>query len=86
MNQPYRLARGVRLQRDADGTALLLVPEGIVTLNETAAAVVELLDGERRVDAIERSLVERYEVSSAEAAEAIRELLDDFSRRGFVAS
>ncbi|GAC1304183.1 MAG: pyrroloquinoline quinone biosynthesis peptide chaperone PqqD [Vulcanimicrobiaceae bacterium] len=80
----YRLARGVRLRRESDGSALLLVPEGIVTLNETAAAVLQLADGSRDVETIAEALAERFE-ATAETLEAdVRDLLEDFVSRGYV--
>lgn len=80
----YGLARGVRLRREADGAALLLVPEGIVTLNDTAAAVLELADGTRSVAAIAALLGERFEADAATLAHDVGELLDEFVARGYV--
>ena len=52
MNRP-RLVDGARLQYDdVRQEHLLLVPEGAVRLNETAAHVLELCDGERSLDDI----------------------------------
>ena len=56
-----RLVTGARLQYDdVREEHLLLVPEGAVRLNPTAAAVLELCDGERSLDEIE-TLSARYE-------------------------
>ena len=50
MNRP-RLVDGARLQYDdVREEHLLLVPEGAVRLNETAAQVLELCDGERSLE------------------------------------
>jgi coenzyme PQQ biosynthesis protein PqqD len=42
-----RLARGVRFRRLGDGSGVLLVPEGVVKLSESAAGIAELVDGVR---------------------------------------
>jgi pyrroloquinoline quinone biosynthesis protein D len=44
--------RGVRMRREPDGTVMLLVPEGIVRLNGSAAAALELVDGRRTITEI----------------------------------
>jgi len=80
----YRLARGVRLQRKPDGASVLLVPEGIVELNASAASALALLDGTRDAPAIARILGESYEADPSELASDVRALLDDFAGRGFV--
>jgi len=80
----YRLARGCRLRRESDGRTLLLVPEGIVTLNETAAAALELADGSRSLEGIAETLVERFEDPNGTLASDVCELLDAFVSRGYV--
>ena len=80
----YRLARGVRLRRQADGEAMLLVPEGIVSLNDTAAAALELTDGSRTLEAIVDTLSERFEADTERLRADVRGLLDDLVARGFV--
>ena len=54
----WRLARlefdPVRQQR------VLLYPEGVVLLNETGAAILDLCDGRRSIAAIAAALEERY--------------------------
>lgn len=80
----YRLARGVRLQKAPDGAAVLLVPEGIVTLNDSAAATLELLDGNRDPGAIAAMLAERYQADLPELTSDVCTLLDDFVERGYV--
>ena len=49
--------------------------ESIYTLNETAARVWELIDGERSVRAILDEIVAEYQVERDEAARDLRELL-----------
>ena len=82
MNRP-RLVDGARLQYDdVRQEHLLLVPEGAVRLNETAAHVLELCDGERSVDQIAATLSERY--AGADIADDVRELLGGMGERGLV--
>jgi pyrroloquinoline quinone biosynthesis protein D len=78
-----RLARGVRLRRDeVRGRTVLLFPEGAVTLNETAVAVLELCDGERTLDAVVRELSSRYD--GADVRTDVEELIGSLAARGLV--
>ncbi|HBX6059864.1 TPA: pyrroloquinoline quinone biosynthesis peptide chaperone PqqD [Klebsiella pneumoniae] len=53
--------RGYRLQWEAAQESLvILYPEGMAKLNETAAAILELVDGRRDVAAIIAMLNERF--------------------------
>ena len=61
---------------------LLLIPEGAVRLNATAAAVLELCDGERSVEDVAAALSERY--GGADVADDVRELLGGMGQRGLV--
>ena len=82
MNRP-RLADGARLQYDdVRDEHLLLVPEGAVRLNETAAQVLELCDGSRTLDEIGAALSERY--SGADVSDDVQELLSGMAERGLV--
>jgi pyrroloquinoline quinone biosynthesis protein D len=82
VNRP-RLVDGARLQYDdVRQEHLLLVPEGAVRLNETAAHVLELCDGERSLEEIARALSERY--SGADVADDVRQLLGGMRDRGLV--
>ena len=80
----YRFARGVRLRAGDCGEAMLLVPEGIVKLNETASATLELVDGVRDTSAIAQALSERFDADPIELERDVRALLDAFVSRGFV--
>jgi pyrroloquinoline quinone biosynthesis protein D len=86
MNDPQvpRLNRGVRLSRDPDGVPLLLAPEAILRLNDSAAAALELVDGTRSVDEIVDALCTRYRVVREEAARDVGELFDRLVQRGYV--
>ncbi len=82
MNRP-RLVAGGRLQYDdVREEHLLLIPEGAVRLNATAAQVLELCDGERTVEQIASALSQRY--GGADLAGDVRELLDGMAERGLV--
>jgi pyrroloquinoline quinone biosynthesis protein D len=78
-----RLVTGARLQYDdVREEHLLLVPEGAVRLNPTAAEVLELCDGERSVDDIVGALSARYE--GADLNDDVRGLVDAMAQRGLV--
>jgi pyrroloquinoline quinone biosynthesis protein D len=82
VNRP-RLVDGARLQYDdVREEHLLLVPEGAVRLNETAAHVLELCDGERSVEEIAAALADRYR--GADVADDVRDLLGGMGERGLV--
>ena len=77
-----RLVDGARLQYDdVRGEHVLLIPEGAVRLNETAAQVLELCDG-RTLDEIAAVLSERYE--GTDVTDDVRELVDTMGERGLV--
>ena len=81
--QPGR-ARGVRLQIDsATGKSVLLFPEGIIELNETAHEILIRCDGQT-VSEIVRALAEEYEVDPATLAADVRETLADLQRRKLI--
>ena len=82
MTRP-RLVTGARLRYDeVREEHLLLVPEGAVRLNPTAAEVLELCDGERSLEEIVGVLGTRYE--GADVSEDVRELVDRMAERGLV--
>jgi pyrroloquinoline quinone biosynthesis protein D len=79
-----RLARGVRLQIDrATGKSVLLFPEGIVELNETAQEILVRCDG-RALGDIACALAEEYEADLGTLAVDVREILADLQRRKLV--
>ena len=82
MTRP-RLATGARLRYDeVREEHLLLIPEGAVRLNPTAAQVLELCDGERSVDDIVDALSARYE--GADVRADVVELVDAMAQKGLV--
>lgn len=77
-----RLVDGARLQYDdVRDEHVLLIPEGAVRLNETAAQVLELCDG-RTLDEIAAVLSERYQ--GTDVTDDVRELVDTMGERGLV--
>ncbi len=82
MTRP-RLVTGARLRYDeVREEHLLLVPEGAVRLNPTAAEVLELCDGERSLDDIVGVIAGRYD--DADVGGDVRELVDAMAQRGLV--
>jgi pyrroloquinoline quinone biosynthesis protein D len=82
MTRP-RLVTGARLRYDdVREEHVLLVPEGAVRLNPTAAEVLELCDGERSLDDIVGELSARYD--GADLGDDVRELVDAMAQRGLV--
>ena len=78
-----RLVTGARLQYDdVREEHLLLVPEGAVRLNPTAAAVLELCDGERSLDEIVGTLSERY--AGADLRDDVLGLVNGLTQKGLV--
>ena len=82
MNKP-QLVTGARLRYDeVREEHLLLIPEGAVKLNDTAAQVLELCDGDRSVDDIAQAISKLYD--GADVGDDVRELLDGMAARGLV--
>jgi pyrroloquinoline quinone biosynthesis protein D len=79
-----RLSQGVRLQTDAaTGKSVLLFPEGIVELNQTAHEIVSRCDG-RTLDELMRELGEEYDCEPAALAADVRETLADLHVRRLI--
>ncbi len=79
-----RFAKGVKLRRESDGTVMLMIPEGALVLNASAAATLELVDGERSIAEIVDAVVERFEVDRAQAESDVRHLVERLSERRFI--
>jgi pyrroloquinoline quinone biosynthesis protein D len=78
-----RLATGARLRYDeVREEHLLLIPEGVVRLNPTAAEVLGLCDGERSLDDIAGELSARYD--GADVLADVVELVDAMAQKGLV--
>jgi pyrroloquinoline quinone biosynthesis protein D len=82
MTRP-RLVTGARLRYDeVREEHLLLVPEGAVRLNPTAAEVLGLCDGDRSLDDIVGVLSQRYDGS--DLGDDVRGLVDAMTQRGLL--
>ncbi|MBD2610266.1 MAG: pyrroloquinoline quinone biosynthesis peptide chaperone PqqD [Nostoc sp. ZfuVER08] len=78
-----RLVRGVRLRwDDVRKQHWLLVPEGALQLNSTAAAILALCNGERTLSAIATELEKQYQGENL--IEDVRHLLSRISKRGLL--
>jgi pyrroloquinoline quinone biosynthesis protein D len=78
------LAKGVRLQIDSTtNKSVLLYPEGVVELNETAHEILSRCDG-RTVGEIIQALAEEYDADSNALAADVRDTLADLERRKLV--
>jgi len=79
-----RLAKGVRLQTDsATGKSVLLFPEGIIELNESAHEILVRCDG-RTLGEIVQALAEEYDTDLAALATDVRETLADLQQRRLI--
>ena len=82
MTRP-RLVTGARLRYDeVREEHVLLIPEGVVRLNPTAAEVLEMCDGERSLDDIVGALSARYR--GTDLRDDVLELVDAMAQRGLV--
>jgi pyrroloquinoline quinone biosynthesis protein D len=79
-----RLAKGVRLQSDSTtGKSVLLFPEGVVELNETAHEILTRCDG-RTVIELVQVLAEEYDADLAALASDVRQTLADLQQRRLI--
>ena len=73
-----RLPRGVKLRRDeARSRWTLLAPERIFEIDDIAAAVLSLCDGERDVENIVAELAGRYNAPAAVIEKDVTAMLND---------
>jgi pyrroloquinoline quinone biosynthesis protein D len=78
------LVRGVRLQTDSKtGNSVLLFPEGVLELNETAQEILSRCDGQT-VSEIIQALAEEYNVDLEMLGADVRETLADLQRRKLI--
>jgi pyrroloquinoline quinone biosynthesis protein D len=73
--------KGVRLRHEPDGSAMLLVPEGALVLNGSAAAALDLIDGQRTVADIITCLVQTFEIGEEDARADVASLFDRLVER-----
>lgn len=79
-----RFGKGVKLRREPEGSAMLLVPEGALVLNDSAAAALELVDGQRELAEIVDAVVDQFEVEPDRARDELHDLFERLTERGFV--
>jgi pyrroloquinoline quinone biosynthesis protein D len=80
-----RLAPGVRLQPDrVSGKPALLYPEGVLLLNPTGAAIVELCDGRRTFGEIVGALALHFQAPAEVLSGDVAEYLGRLSDRGLL--
>jgi pyrroloquinoline quinone biosynthesis protein D len=84
LTETPRFGKGVKLRHDADGSVMLLVPEGALVLNPPAAAALELIDGRRTLEEIIAAVVERFDVAPQCAQDDLGDLFDRLSQRRFL--
>ena len=78
------LRKGARLQTDSlTGRSVLLYPEGLVELNETAYEILCRCDG-RTFGELVHELAEEYEADSKALAADVRDALADLEERNLV--
>jgi pyrroloquinoline quinone biosynthesis protein D len=79
------LNRGVRLQKDRKtGEPLLLFPEGVLYLSETAAQIVQHCDGSTAVKNIIQRLASEYDAEAEALSRDVLECLADLHQRKLV--
>lgn len=78
-----RLAAGYRFQwEEVQQNHVLLYPEGMVQLSDTAAAVLSLCDGKRTVERVVSELEEDYEID--DLAEDVTQFLNEAEAQGWI--
>jgi len=77
-----RLPRGVKLRRDeVRGRWTLLAPERIFEVDATAAAILQLCDGERDLESIVADLAGRYNAPAAVIEKDVVAMLSDLEAK-----
>ena len=67
-DRPIAIAPGFRLQwEESQGAHVLLYPEGMVRLGESAGAILSRCDGERTLEGVVESLLEAFPGADLEA-------------------
>ncbi|MDH4396820.1 MAG: pyrroloquinoline quinone biosynthesis peptide chaperone PqqD [Limnobacter sp.] len=78
-----KLNRLFRLQyEEAQKTHVLLYPEGMVKLNQSASEILQLCDGTRTVDQIVKALEAKFGVSNLSAD--VSAMLEESTRRNWL--
>ena len=75
--------RGYRMQWEAaQDTHVVLYPEGMAKLNETAAAILELVDGKQDIAAIIATLDSRFPEAGGVGADVLEFLQSAYEQKG----
>jgi pyrroloquinoline quinone biosynthesis protein D len=78
-----KLSRLFRLQwEEAQSSYVLLYPEGMVKLNQSAAEILKRCDGEREVNAIVHDLEQAFETTGLE--DDVKGFLREATERGWL--
>lgn len=78
-----KLARLFRMQwEEAQGTYVLLYPEGMVKLNQSAGEILKRCDGERDVPAIIADIEQAFNITGLEAE--VKSFLQIATERGWI--
>jgi pyrroloquinoline quinone biosynthesis protein D len=80
-----RFGKGVKLRHDGNGSIMLLIPEGALVLNASAAAALELVDGTRPLAEIIAAVAAQFDVTAERAGEDLFELFERLAQRGLIA-
>jgi len=79
------LASQVRFRLDpVCGAPVLLYPEGVLVLNETAADIVQRCDGKTAVSQIIAQMSDEYQVDETTLREDVLDCLADLSHRSLL--
>ena len=78
-----KLSRLFRMQwEDAQSSYVLLYPEGMVQLNQSAAEILKRCDGERDITAIVHDLEQTFETTGLE--DDVKDFLREANERGWL--
>jgi pyrroloquinoline quinone biosynthesis protein D len=80
-----QLARHAKLRFDDTRKRwILLAPERLLTLSETAVAMLNLCDGARSIDGIATKLAAEFNASAAAILDDILPMLQDLTDKGYI--
>lgn len=82
---PIRLARGHRIQYETvQGCDVLLYPEGVVQLSESAAMILKTVDGQKSATEIAAALMAQFP-EAGDIAGDVKSFLEVAHARGWIA-
>jgi pyrroloquinoline quinone biosynthesis protein D len=79
-----RFTPGVRLHRDASGSAFLMIPEGVLELNDVARAILEHVDGVRGTEEIAEDLSRQFDAPIEEIRADVNALCTALRDAGYL--